>query len=104
MIKSDDKQKLLVVATVILILIGVGIYFVINDRLNNTVYFVSFDSNGGSKVNGQSVKINEYVQKPMNPVRAGYDFVYWMLYDEEYNFDTPVKNNLTLVAKWEKNY
>lgn len=97
------KQIRLVVITVILIMIGGLAYVLINDKLNETIYFVNFDSNGGTRVHGQSVKINERVEKPSNPVRTGYEFNYWMLNNEEYDFNKPVKKHLTLVASWNKN-
>ena len=49
------------------------------------------------------VKIGNAVAKPADPVKSGYKFVGWYTYDgEEYDFDTPVANELTLVAGWEK--
>ena len=100
--RISNKQVLAVIATVALIIVAFLIYIFINDKLNETTYFVTFDSNGGTRVTGQSVKINDCVEKPLNPVRAGYEFKYWTLYGEEYDFNTPVKSHLNLVAEWQE--
>lgn len=100
--RMSNKQGLAVIATVALIIVGFGIYIFIDDKLNETTYFITFDSNGGTRVTGQSVKINECVKKPLNPVRTGYEFEYWTLYGEEYDFSKPVKSHLNLVAKWQE--
>lgn len=46
---------------------------------------VVFEPNGGSQVAHQSVKINELIQKPANPIREGYTFKDW--YEVTYNND-----------------
>ena len=96
------KQALAVLMTVIVVLLFYGAYLLINDKLNETKYFVNFDSTGGTRVTGQTVKITEKVKEPQKPIRTGYDFMYWTLYGEEYDFDRPVKRHLTLVAKWKE--
>ena len=40
---------------------------------------------------------------PNGPIRDNYIFTGWYLNDEEYDFDTPVNEDITLVAKWERN-
>jgi uncharacterized repeat protein (TIGR02543 family) len=66
-------------------------------------YTVTFDSNGGSKVVNKLVGSGEKVTKPTNPIKSGYKFIAWLLNDKEYDFNTPVTGNITLVAKWEQN-
>lgn len=39
---------------------------------------------------------------PDTPVKSGYRFVGWYSGDAKWDFDTPVTENLTLTAKWEK--
>ncbi len=65
---------------------------------------VTFDSRGGSDVSAQIVKIGEKAKYPVEPSKEGYFFVGW--FDEtrvEYNFDSPVLNNITLYADWSEN-
>ena len=66
-------------------------------------YTVSFDSNGGSIVEKQIIEEGLVASKPANPIKEGYTFICWLHNDKVYVFDTPVNNNLVLVAKWEQN-
>ena len=68
---------------------------------------VTYESNGGSTVPSQTVKYNETANKPADPTKSGYTFAGW--YTEEkltnkYDFATPVTGNITLYAKWTRNY
>lgn len=69
-------------------------------------YTIRFDSNGGSKINSQSVDRNDTVREPKDPVKEGYMFVGWYtdkkLKGAPYDFDDPVRKSFTLYAKWEK--
>ena len=65
-------------------------------------YIVSFDSNGGTNVPNQKVISGSYIIKPTNPTRDGYTFKGWYYNNELYNFNSKITNNITLVAKWEK--
>ena len=96
------KKTLTVVSIVIILIIGYIVYNTMNTKINETVYYVKFDSNGGSRVNTLTVKLNEVATKPEDPERKNYKFKYWALNNVEYNFDTKVRNNINLVAIWEK--
>ena len=67
-------------------------------------YKVTFDTNGGSKVSGQSVEWNKLAAKPeTEPVKEGYTFGGWYTDKDcktEYDFATPVKADVTIYAKW----
>lgn len=70
-------------------------------------YTVTSESNGGSTVPSQTVKYNETANKPADPTKSGYTFAGW--YTEEkltnkYDFAAPVTGNITLYAKWTRNY
>ena len=64
---------------------------------------VIFDSNGGSLVDVATVNEGEVINKPNDPTRDGYTFKNWTLDDKEYDFSTPITDNITLKANWEKN-
>lgn len=66
-------------------------------------YSISFDSDGGSKVSGQTVSENGKVKKPKAPTKTGYTFVGWTLDGESYDFSSKVTKDMTLVASWKKN-
>jgi len=71
-------------------------------------YAVTFNSNGGSSVPSQTVVQGETATRPANPTKTGtttysYSLIRWCTDEElnnEYNFDTPVNNNITLYAQW----
>lgn len=68
-----------------------------------TLHTVTFNSNGGSDVPEQ-IRANAAATKPADPTRSGYVFAGW--YTDEactaaYDFTQPVRDNITLYAKWE---
>lgn len=100
--RISSKQVLAVIGTVIAILLGYLIYVYMNDRINERTFFVIFSTDGGTRITGQSVKINELIEKPEDPKKEGYKFLYWSYLNEEYNFNKPVTSNMNLFAVWEK--
>lgn len=64
-------------------------------------YTVTFDSNGGSPVESQTINNNGKVNKPQNPTKEGYIFMGWELNGNSYEFNSNVTSNITLTAKWE---
>jgi uncharacterized repeat protein (TIGR02543 family) len=72
-------------------------------KWSNTVYTVTFESNGGSAVAGQNVGEGGSAVRPPDPTKDGFAFDNW--YSDkaltiEYDFNTPVTGNITLYAKW----
>lgn len=70
-------------------------------------YTVSFDSNGGTAVDSQTVNYNEKATEPTAPTKEAtaqytYTFNGWKLNGNAYNFDTPVTGDIKLVADWEE--
>ena len=68
---------------------------------------VTFDSDGGSAVEPQSVPQGQQVQRPADPIKDGYTFIGWYnkadlqyINLSEWNFDYPVFENMELVAQW----
>lgn len=64
---------------------------------------VTFDTQGGSKIDSVRVNRNAAVAKPEEPVKEGYTFAGWYTDKEcttEYDFSTKVTKNITLYAKW----
>lgn len=67
-------------------------------------YQVTFESNGGTDVEGQTVPYGGLVAEPPTPVREGYTFLGWYL-DVEWNrqwafTDDTVTQDITLYARW----
>ena len=87
----------------ILIVLPFSIFLVAcNNNKIDTYYTVTFNSNGGSKVSSQSVTGGFKITKPADPTRENYNFKGWYLNDKEFNFNTPITSNITLIAKWEE--
>ncbi|MCL2444238.1 MAG: InlB B-repeat-containing protein, partial [Treponema sp.] len=64
---------------------------------------VTFNSNGGSAVESQTVNSGSIATLPADPTRTGYTFDNWYSNSgltDVYNFSTPVTSNITLYAKW----
>lgn len=66
---------------------------------------ITFDSTGGSFVEKQRVWAGEKVEKPENPTKFGYTFVCWKNGDVEWNFETDViADDTVLTATWTEKY
>ncbi|MCL2271037.1 MAG: InlB B-repeat-containing protein, partial [Treponema sp.] len=66
---------------------------------------VSFDSNGGSAVSGQTVISGLSAKRPSDPVRTNYIFSNWYGDDSLaslYSFSNPVTEDITVYAKWNR--
>ena len=64
---------------------------------------ITFDSNGGSKVNSITIKKGAALTLPGNPTYNGYTFVAWTTKDGKAVANkTKFSENTTLYAKWEK--
>ena len=72
----------------------------------SAAFTIIFDSNGGTETESQTVNEGDTVTKPVNPTKEGYTFKGWFKDEaltEEYDFSTPVTDDITLYAAWEKN-
>lgn len=83
--------------------------FATGELRDSTNVTVTFDSDGGSAVEPQSVPQGQQVQRPADPVKEGYTFIGW--YDKndldnkyynmpEWNFRYSVTGDMVLVAQW----
>ena len=62
-------------------------------------YKVTFNSNGGSKVETKEVISGEQVEEPTTS-KDGYELSGWYLGNEKFDFQTPIEKNITLKAQW----
>ena len=83
--------------------------FATGELRDSTNVTVTFDSDGGSAVEPQSVPQGQPAQRPADPVKEGYTFIGW--YDKndldnkyynmpEWNFRYSVTKDMVLVAQW----
>ena len=64
-------------------------------------YFtVTFDSDGGSEVESQSILSGDMAREPEIPTKTGYVFANWYSGNSLYDFSTPVTTDVVLTAKW----
>lgn len=61
---------------------------------------VTFDSDGGTDVIAQTVLDGGKATEPKDPTKASVSFECWKLDGAEFDFDTPVTDDITLVASW----
>ena len=96
----QNKKKAIIVIAVIIVLL---LIFATILLFSNQKYTVTFDSKGGTLVEAQTVKKNETATRPADPTREGYIFLGWYTSETstvEYDFDTKVVEDITLIAKW----
>ena len=67
-----------------------------------TSVVVTFNSNGGSEIESETISVGSLVKMPKDPVRDGYKFAGWYLNEEEFDFTNSVYEDITLDAYWVK--
>ncbi len=88
--------------------LGITVYnttFTLSDIAMEEVstYTVSFNSDGGSAVESQSIVVGTKAMSPTAPEKDNYTFLGWYNGDTKWDFDNDVvTSDITLVAKWEK--
>ena len=95
--KKNNKKTVIII---LLILLFIFLVIMCLWLFSRKMYEVTFDSDGGTEITSVKVKENDKVKKPDDPTKDGYVFAGWYYLDELYNFDTPVKQDMTLKAKW----
>ena len=66
-------------------------------------YTVTFETNGGSEIEAQTVTSGETASEPTAPTLEGYGFAGWYSDSDltsEFSFDTAITADITLYAKW----
>lgn len=68
-------------------------------------YTITFETNGGSKIDPKMVDEGIILEKPQDPTKAGYTFAGWYTDTEltkAYDFLNAIVGDMTLYAKWEQ--
>lgn len=87
-------------------------YYSLNGKINFgtdssvDTFTVTFYSNDGSSIASQQIAHGATVVKPQNPVKPNNTFVGWYRDADltvEWDFSTPMTENIQLYAKWESN-
>lgn len=61
---------------------------------------ITFDTDGGTPVEYQRIYKGSKLSKVKNPKKENYGFDGWLLDGKEFSFETPVEEDITLVANW----
>lgn len=85
---------ILVAVAVIAVIVVLAVMFSVK------TYNVSFDTNGGSFVATQKVKVFKKATKPADPTKDGYTFDNWYYNDGIFDFDTRITNDMVIEARW----
>ena len=67
---------------------------------NTPLLNVTFDSDGGTQVDAQTVAAGKQAARPNDPTKDGYVFDGWYADGRAYDFQGAVNHDLTLVAHW----
>ena len=100
-----SKEKLIiicsVIASIILVILLALLFFNKRDK-QITMYEVTFNSDGGTKIESQFIEKGKTAKKPIDPEMEGYSFIDWAYNDVTYDFKKKVTKDITLVARWYK--
>ncbi len=71
---------------------------VINEIIDHQKVTIEFDTDGGTEIDAITIKKGETIDKPDNPAKEGYTFVEWHFDDEVFDFETPITQDIILIA------
>lgn len=63
---------------------------------------VLFDMDGGNELKAITIESGSKIDAPL-AVKEGYEFMYWEYEGKEFNFDTKIDKNITLIARYRVN-
>ena len=105
--KKQIKKLTSIMFAVSLILCIIGCKKEPEFNILDYVYTVSFESNGGTEIDSQTVVLGETVEKPVDPVHTENPetekFAGWYTDKDttkKYDFSAKVESSFTLYAKW----
>lgn len=106
---KEKKYVITAVFGAIMVVFGITALILKNTYAAN-VFSVTFDATGGTFTGehyGQTIVVKRALEgttassvKPEDPVRSDAEFLYWTLNEVEYDFSTPVDDDIVLCAKW----
>ena len=94
-----DKMRMIIISIFIVIFI---ISIITSLIYYNNKYFICFETGTTENILTQYVNKNGIANKPVDPIKEGYVFVEWQLNGESYDFNTKIKSDIVLTAKWIK--
>ncbi|NLB82448.1 MAG: InlB B-repeat-containing protein [Clostridiaceae bacterium] len=61
---------------------------------------VTFDTDGGSSVESQTIPFGTHANPPEAPTKEGFVLFGWYLDNEPFDFGTPIESNIIIIAAW----
>lgn len=98
---KNNKLKIISIVCFVLLIISFSILFILKKWDRKLIKLnVTFETNGGSDISEQKIEYNSKASVPLEPIRIGYLFDGWYLDGYLYDFDSPVKKDIKLIAHW----
>ena len=94
-----DKKRIVVIISFIIIFI---VAIVISQMHYKDKYIVVFETGTDESILTQYIEKNGTVIVPKEPTKEGFIFKEWQLNGKKFCFDTEIKENIILSAKWIK--
>ena len=70
---------------------------------NVDIKTITIDTDGGSSLGNMTVKIGDKLNESLlNTTKEGYELEGWYVNGEKFDFNTPITEDMVLVAKWNK--
>ena len=63
---------------------------------------ITYELDGGLGLTLETIPKNSTIPIPTTPTKIGHKFLKWTYNNKEFNFDTKIKENITLKAVWEE--
>lgn len=94
-----DKKRVSILFVFIIIF---SILIILSLNYYNSKYYVSFETGTDEIFLTKYVEKNGKIEKPNTPNKIGYVFIEWQLDGKTFNFNTKIKKDIILTAKWVK--
>ncbi len=89
------KQVAILVASIV-----VAIIIVVVILFNIKTYDIMYNTNGGSFVPTERVKVFKQATRPVDPTKDGFTFDNWYYNDGIFDFDTKITEDMVIEARW----
>ena len=89
---------------IVLIMALLAVTLIVSCEPEPKMFTVTFDSNGGTAVQAQTIADGEKVSEPTNPTKTGYTFQGWYDGDNAFDFSKAITKDYILKAKWKRLY
>lgn len=81
-------------------IIYILILFMFLTGCKEKTYTITFDTTGGNLMENITINEGDNIENIEYPTKDGYLFVSWLKDGQEYDFDTPITEDITLIANW----